>query len=427
MKRYLLIGAILGLGIWIIPKDALSFCVNVRGGEGKILKWPNPQIPYRMGKKIAKGLDEKKAREAIRAAFKTWEKAKGKAHCTNLEFKEQTPYKEDPIKDHGHPEILVFFSNEASSIAEPYFEYDSSNNMISMASIVLSDDSIWTTEGGAGKFDLQAVVTSVIGHVLGLSHSNTEESVLRPVPHTQGSTKNRELFEDDVHGIIYLYPSGECALKLPACTCSSYFNKVEGKTKACAKCDPPIPDEICPFLEDDKDDQDNDGILDSEDNCPRHPNPDQADSDKDGIGDVCNDDIDGDNIPNEMDNCPRHPNPDQADSDKDGMGDVCDDDIDGDNIPNEMDNCPRHPNPDQADSDKDGKGDACDDNGEPKDAKPGEKDTKPGEKDTKPGEKECTCRFISSPENNSLWLLILIPLVVSFRKIYNNLISKTLP
>jgi hypothetical protein len=34
-------------------------------------------------------------------------------------------------------------------------------------------------------------------------------------------------------------------------------------------------------------DEDGDGITDDEDNCPATPNPDQADSDCDGVGDVC--------------------------------------------------------------------------------------------------------------------------------------------
>jgi hypothetical protein len=83
------------------------------------------------------------------------------------------------------------------------------------------------------------------------------------------------------------------------------------------------------------------------DNCPGVDNPDQADSDQDGVGDAC-------------DNCPTVANPDQADMNHNGIGDACDPDIDGDGIPNAADNCPMAPNPDQHDEDSDGVGDACD-------------------------------------------------------------------
>lgn len=51
-------------------------------------------------------------------------------------------------------------------------------------------------------------------------------------------------------------------------------------------------------------DSDDDGILDSDDNCPFTPNPDQVDTDGDGDGDACDDDIDGDGLVNERDPCP---------------------------------------------------------------------------------------------------------------------------
>ncbi|NDB30787.1 hypothetical protein EB151_14715, partial [archaeon] len=72
-------------------------------------------------------------------------------------------------------------------------------------------------------------------------------------------------------------------------------------------------------------DNDDDGIVNSLDNCPDTYNPNQEDSNGDGIGDAC--DLDSDGILNDNDNCPENYNPDQKDTDEDGIGDVCDDPI----------------------------------------------------------------------------------------------------
>lgn len=133
-------------------------------------------------------------------------------------------------------------------------------------------------------------------------------------------------------------------------------------------------------------DMDGDGVCDNDDNCPNEANPDQADNDGDGIGNVCDDtpdgdepcaakggDTDGDGICDDDDNCPYTPNQYQEDTDGDGIGNVCDDTPDGDEpcankggdsdedgICDDDDNCPNEYNPDQDDRDGDGFGDVCD-------------------------------------------------------------------
>lgn len=120
------------------------------------------------------------------------------------------------------------------------------------------------------------------------------------------------------------------------------------------------------------------------DNCGDDFNPEQADIDMDGAGDLCDnchfvmnptqDNSDGDCHGDDCDNCPLLDNPAQYDSDVDGVGDSCDNcpdvfnppvgpnqaDDDGDTVGNECDNCPSFPNPAQGDVDDDLLGDDCD-------------------------------------------------------------------
>lgn len=95
-------------------------------------------------------------------------------------------------------------------------------------------------------------------------------------------------------------------------------------------------------------DDDNDTIPDGTDICPFNA-ADAKDAGGALINDgrYCDDDKDDDGARDAVDNCPVMPNPDQLDTDSDGLGNACDDDDDKDGVKDADDNCDLIANPDQ--------------------------------------------------------------------------------
>ena len=83
------------------------------------------------------------------------------------------------------------------------------------------------------------------------------------------------------------------------------------------------------YISDVNEDIDDDGILNTVDNCPTIANPDQKDTDGDLIGDVCDTDDDNDGYEDSIDTFPLDSS-EWTDTDSDGIGDNADSDDDND-------------------------------------------------------------------------------------------------
>lgn len=112
-------------------------------------------------------------------------------------------------------------------------------------------------------------------------------------------------------------------------------------------------------------DSDGDGASDYGDNCQALYNPDQADPDKDDLGNDCDADDDNDGLTDTQE-AQIGTDPFNPDTDGDGYGDGEDsnpthfDDLDGDGVSDKLDNCPSLANSGQQNFDGDSMGDACD-------------------------------------------------------------------
>lgn len=130
--------------------------------------------------------------------------------------------------------------------------------------------------------------------------------------------------KDSDDDYVYFYIDNNCAD-----TFYFYFGNY-GENKMSYSTDITLPVEFSINVETQKNilynnDFDNDGIINSQDNCPRLENNDQKDINYNNIGDAC-EDFDNDGILNFNDNCIDDRNYQQTDVDGDGIGDVCDTD-----------------------------------------------------------------------------------------------------
>ncbi len=215
------------------------------------VRWPLGTVTYRIAAEglaapygFPAGLDAAAAHDAIVAAFETW----NAVPCIGLQFVEgerQGMPRLDPREMPGFtPHLDVFFSDDMGlwqsvRVGTAQFIEDTELTIETGIIALNSKDHSWSVDGAMGTLDVQSIVTALIGKHLGIDATvgNVTDGIYYP-----GNRDKRNLGEDDIAAMQYLYGGADCP-------------------------DVPPPQQVCVDM------------LDPTNMCPPPPNPDGGFSD----------------------------------------------------------------------------------------------------------------------------------------------------
>jgi hypothetical protein len=141
--------------------------------DGLKVYWPKE---YDVNYYIEQELIDKGFKEAIDAAFKTWENAAGRKNirvkCAGLIGSDD---KEKYSNDNNEIRMNPIDGKGNVLARASILKHGGVTGWIYEVDICLDKDEDWTTTGEAGKIDVQTVMTHEVGHLIGLDDVSGEE------------------------------------------------------------------------------------------------------------------------------------------------------------------------------------------------------------------------------------------------------------
>ncbi|MGE0712382.1 MAG: carboxypeptidase regulatory-like domain-containing protein [Planctomycetota bacterium] len=209
MTRRTIIAA--GLSILLTLTAAQAF-VSLRTDGGAPLRWHESTITVTLSTELDPAIADGSDEAAARAALATWEQASEGGLRLVTDDAPAARARSDWQSDDLHlvwwdpADQSGLFPAGSGLIAMTPVDFDPRTGRILDADVIVDGRQRFSTRGATDAYDLQAVLTHELGHLLGLDHSPLGGQTMSPVPLRGGDGGQASLAPDELAALRALYP-----------------------------------------------------------------------------------------------------------------------------------------------------------------------------------------------------------------------------